>query len=82
MRKAQKSHFRDSEFLSKVGKRIEEFMIEKNITHEMARESWGEPNDINRTVGSWGVREQWIYGDILNAKYLYFKNGRLTSWQE
>jgi hypothetical protein len=44
----------------------------------LAKESWGDPEDINRTVGSWGVREQWVYS---NENYLYFENGILTSWQ-
>lgn len=44
--------------------------------------SWGEPDDINRTAGSWGVHEQWVYdyGDF-EADYLYFENGKLTSVQ-
>jgi len=45
-----------------------------------AMASWGIPADINRTVGSWGVHEQWVYSHR-NA-YLYFKNGKLTSWQD
>ena len=40
--------------------------------------SWGEPNDINTSIGSWGVHEQWVYG---NGNYLYFENGILTSIQ-
>lgn len=47
------------------------------MTSEMAKESLGNPEDINRTVGSWGVHEQWIYG----SSYLYFENGVLTSFQ-
>lgn len=39
--------------------------------------SWGEPNDINTTSGSWGIHEQWVYDD----SYLYFENGKLTSIQ-
>lgn len=39
--------------------------------------SWGEPDVKNRTVGSWGVHEQWVYG----RQYLYFKNGKLTGFQ-
>jgi len=39
---------------------------------------WGRPDDINRTVSAYGIREQWIYGDTV----LYFDNGKLTSWQE
>jgi len=44
----------------------------------MVKASWGEPEDINRTVGSFGVHEQWIYGDT----YVYFEDGILTSWQD
>lgn len=43
----------------------------------LARE---EPDDINKTVGSWGVHEQWVYKGR-NDKYFYFENGTLKSWQ-
>lgn len=46
----------------------------------MCRESWGEPDDINRTTGSWGTHEQWVYGEY-DCDYLYFENGVLTSIQ-
>jgi hypothetical protein len=49
------------------------------MTREQAKLSWGIPNDINVTRGSWGVHEQWVYG---NSSYLYFKNGILSSVQE
>lgn len=49
------------------------------MTEEMILDSMGKPEDKNRTVGSWGVHEQWIYnGDT----YLYIENGKLTSWQD
>ena len=44
----------------------------------MALISLGKPDDINRTVGSWGVNEQWVYG----RNYYYFENGKLTSYQD
>ncbi len=49
------------------------------MTDEMARDSLGSPNDINKSTGAWGVKEQWVYSkkDI----YLYFDNGKLTSIQ-
>jgi len=31
------------------------------MTDDMAKTSIGSPNDINRTVGEWGVHEQWVY---------------------
>ena len=48
------------------------------MTPRMVIESIGSPNDINKSTGSWGVHEQWVYRN----KYLYFENGKLTSWQE
>ena len=47
------------------------------MNREMATISLGRPKDINRTVESWGVHEQWVYDGI----YLYFENGKVTSYQ-
>ena len=47
------------------------------MTTEQARAAWGRPRDINRSVGSFGVHEQWCYSN----SYLYFEDGILTSWQ-
>jgi len=47
------------------------------MTKQQCQASWGRPVDINESVGSWGVHEQWVYGH----QYLYFENGILTSWQ-
>jgi hypothetical protein len=50
------------------------------MTDKMAIESLGKPSDNNKSVGSWGTHEQWIYkGKNL---YLYFENGVLASYQE
>jgi len=48
------------------------------MTKEQVLASWGKPEDINRSVGRWGVHEQWIY----DSTYLYFENGILTSFQD
>ena len=48
------------------------------MTSEMAKISLGAPRSINRTVGSWGVHEQWVYYSM----YLYFEKGILTSYQD
>jgi hypothetical protein len=70
------------EMIKKYGKKWGKIVGEKEImigmTKEMVLDSWGRPNDINRTVGSWGVHEQWVY----SSSYLYFENGKLTSWQD
>lgn len=48
------------------------------MTEEQAIISRGRPEEINRSVGSWGTHEQWIYPYGL---YFYFRNGRLSSYQ-
>ena len=53
-------------------------MFRIGMTKEMVQASIGYPNDINKTVGSWGVHEQWVYG---TNTYLYFEDGVLTSYQ-
>lgn len=40
--------------------------------------SWGHPKSINTTTNSYGVNEQWVYGE---GSYLYFKDGKLSSVQ-
>jgi hypothetical protein len=50
------------------------------MTKEMATESLGKPNRINKTAGKWGTNEQWVY----NAKrlFLYFENNALKGFQD
>lgn len=42
------------------------------ITEEMVIDTWGKPEKINRS----STGEQWVYG----SQYLYFKNGKLESF--
>ena len=53
------------------------------MTTEMARESLGSPDEINKSSGTWGLHEQWVYSEGRSKTiYLYFENGVLTSWQD
>lgn len=45
---------------------------------QMRIEAWGEPSSINKTTGSWGTHEQWVYG---SGNYLYFEGNKLTAIQ-
>ena len=65
-------------FGSEIGSKIVNHRIWTGMTSEMARLSIGKPNDINQTVGDWGIHEQWVY----EKRYLYFENGVLKSWQD
>lgn len=47
------------------------------------RRSWGSPTKINRSTGSYGVHEQWVYerGGIGRSQYVYLQNGVVSSIQ-
>lgn len=68
--------------IKKYGKSIYEKLKKgyywTGMTDKMALISLGSPNDINSSVGSWGVNEQWVYD---NGFYCYFENGILKSYQ-
>ncbi len=71
----------------RTGSDLKRVMLEGKIQVGMTKEqviiSWGAPRDVHRTVFGFSSNEQWIYGDPLyGAKYLYFDNDKLTSWQE
>jgi hypothetical protein len=67
--------------IKKWGKKFLEAVRKHKIMIGMSKDqtivSWGFPDTVNKTVGSWGTHDQWVYGN----KYVYFENGRLTSWQ-
>jgi hypothetical protein len=47
--------------------------------------SYGLPNERNRTVGSWGIHSQWVYGNFGPYVYLEGKDNndlKVTSWQD
>lgn len=82
-------------------KKAKQFFYNNRIigmTTKEIQDNMGLPwHGINRTVGSWGVHEQWIYGKagirgvfIGNSyhsipdtygPYIYFENGIVTSYQ-
>ncbi|MDZ4183737.1 MAG: hypothetical protein U1D97_02005, partial [Desulfuromonadales bacterium] len=48
------------------------------MTKDQVRASVGIPEQINRSGGRWGINEQWVYKGF----YVYFDNGKVTSWQD
>jgi len=58
-------------------KLIVEGKVRIGMTKAMCEEAWGSPDRINKTVGSWGTHEQWVYGN----SYLYFEGNKLTAIQ-
>ena len=60
-----------------------------NKTIRLGQSEWvlkeilGKPDDINRTVGSFGTHEQWVYNkNGSKMKLYYFENHVLTGWQD
>lgn len=57
---------------------IKQRKIRIGLSEKQALLSWGKSERVNKTVGSYGVREQWVYGP---GQYVYMENGKLTSFQ-
>ena len=51
----------------------------RGMTTEMARQSLGEPEKINRTEYNFTIYERWVYPQ---GKYLFFKSGHLNNWED
>lgn len=66
-----------TDWITKVWKAIEEREVFIGMTEDMVLLSWGAPKDKNRSIGSWGMHEQWVY----SSSYLYFEDGILRSIQ-
>jgi len=61
--------------------------IRLGMTTKEVNASWGLPRKIKRSVYTWGIHEQWIYGtsvhdSSLDPTYLYFEDDILTGWQD
>lgn len=57
------------------------------MTKEQVITAIGSPEKINRSTGSWGVREQWVYGGMVGnryfpSKYFYFSGDKLEAIQD
>ena len=68
-----------SKYGKKKGKMIADGKVWPTISFQMAKDSWGAPEDVHRATTHSGTTEKWIYSD---KRYLFFKNGYLQSWQD
>jgi hypothetical protein len=50
--------------------------IWKGMNSEMARDSWGAAEKINRVINGNVIKEEWIY----RSTWLYFENNTLVQW--
>ncbi len=78
----QQAKQRRTRLYNTYGEDIANIILQQKVrigmTSAMCIESWGRPSDINKTIGAWGVHEQWVYG---LSSYLYFEDGVLTTIQ-
>lgn len=67
---------------SRLKSLVRENRLAVGMTKEQALESWGKPCDVNRSIYSSGVHEQWVYcrGDY-ERDYIYFDDGKLSAIQ-
>jgi hypothetical protein len=73
----RKATFTDREIEAIIARRIFIGMSEDALI-----ESWGKPNDINRTVNAYTVHKQYVYGVSPHKKYVYVDDGVVTAWQD
>lgn len=78
----QKTIIYNNTLKKKYGQQNAELIIKGKVkigfTKQMCIEAWGKPEEINKTTGSYGTDEQWVYS---NNNYLYFRNGILKTIQ-
>ena len=62
---------------------IENGQIRIGMSEEGLICSWGLPlSGVNKSVGSWGVRKQYVYGMNSRRPYVYVQDGKISSWQD
>jgi len=59
---------------------LAEGKISMGMSAAQVRVGWGQPTDVHRTTGSWGVHEQWCYGEYCRSA-VYLENGVVSSIQ-
>jgi len=73
----------DSSWSEDIVETIKSNKIKLGMTKQQVILSWGNPNDINRTMTQYSISEQWVYskGNYENY-YLYFDDEVLKSFQD
>jgi hypothetical protein len=63
---------------------VEEKKIAAGMNPQQVRDSWGEPETIEKTLVKWKESQKWIYGNILldNDKYVLFEDGFVVDFQD
>jgi len=62
-------------------KLIKNKQVQTGMTEYQVLVSWGKPNDINKTIHTNYISEQWVYDSYYSNSYLYFEGGLLKTIQ-
>jgi len=66
----------ESKYGSSMAARLYAGKIWKGMNSEMARDSWGAAEKVNRVINGNVIKEEWIY----RSTWLYFENNTLLEW--
>jgi hypothetical protein len=66
----------ESKYGAAMAGRLYAGKIWKGMNSEMARDSWGAAEKVNRVVNGNVIKEEWIY----RSTWLYFENNTLIQW--
>jgi len=73
-------------YVEQYGESFGALVMEHKVAVGMPRaavlDSWGRPDDVNRTVLEGVTTEQWIYGQLPDARYVYVRNDIVDGLQE
>ena len=61
--------------------------LQIGMTHDQVIAAIGQPTTINHSTDANGTQEQWIYQPVQSefsgkTVYVYFENGKVTSWTD
>ena len=66
----------ENKYGASIAARLYDGKIWKGLNSDMARDSWGAAQRINRVVSGNKIKEEWIY----RSTWLYFENNTLLQW--
>lgn len=69
-------------FRERVEDAIRRRVLIVGMTPADAVRSWGDPVRRNTSGGAHGSHEQWVFASPEGTTYVYFDEGKLTSWQQ
>lgn len=68
-------------FERKIANAINQQQVMIGMSATEVVRSWGKPNDINSSNGSYGSHDQYVYRRVNNeTQYVFLEDGFVTSW--